>query len=189
MSKQIWKPGTILYPVPVVMVSCGDYAQGQKNIITVAWTGTINTDPAMAYISVRPSRYSYDIIKNTGEFVINLTTKDLAFATDYCGVKSGKDVDKFKEMNLTAKKAHNLNCPIIEESPINIECKVKDIIELGTHHMFIADVVSTTADEKYMDEKGKFHFDKSEPICYSHGEYYALGDYIGKFGYSVKKNK
>ena len=187
MSKQIWKPGTILYPVPVVMVSCGDYEKGQKNIITIAWTGTINTDPAMTYISVRPSRYSYDIIKNTGEFVINLTTKDLAFATDYCGVKCGTDIDKFKEMGLTAKKAHNLNCPIIEESPINIECKVKDIVELGTHHMFVANVVSTMADEKYIDNNGKFHFDKSEPICYSHGEYYALGDNIGKFGYSVKK--
>lgn len=187
MSKQIWKPGTILYPVPVVMVSCGDYEKGQKNIITIAWTGTINTDPAMTYISVRPSRYSYDIIKNTGEFVINLTTKDLAFATDYCGVKCGKDIDKFKEMGLTAKKAHNLNCPIIEESPINIECKVKDIVELGTHHMFVANVVSTMADEKYIDDNGKFHFDKSEPICYSHGQYYALGDNIGKFGYSIKK--
>ncbi len=187
MSKQIWKPGTILYPVPVVMVSCGDYEKGQKNIITIAWTGTINTDPAMTYISVRPSRYSYDIIKNTGEFVINLTTKCLAFATDYCGVKCGKDIDKFEEMGLTAKKAHNLNCPIIEESPINIECKVKDIVELGTHHMFVANVVSTMADEKYIDDNGKFHFDKSEPICYSHGQYYALGDNIGKFGYSVKK--
>lgn len=141
----------------------------------------------MAYISVRPSRYSYNIIKNTGEFVINLTTKSLAFATDYCGVKSGKDVDKFKEMKLTSKKASSLNCPIIEESPINIECKVKDIVELGTHHMFIANVVATIADEKYIDENGKFHLDKSKPICYSHGEYYSLGDYIGKFGYSIKK--
>lgn len=189
MSKQIWKAETILYPVPVVMVTCGEYDKGEKNIITVAWTGTINTDPAMAYISVRPSRYSYDIIKRTGEFVINLTTKDLAFATDYCGVKSGKNVDKFKEMNLTAEKAPNINCAIIKESPISIECKLKEIIELGTHHMFIGNVVSTVADEKYIDETGKFHFDKSNPICYSHGQYYTLGQHIGKFGYSVQKEK
>lgn len=188
MTKQIWKPGTLVYPIPVVMVSCGDYAKGEKNIITVAWTGTINSDPAMVYISVRPERHSYSIIKRTKEFVINLTTKDLTYKTDYCGVKSGKDIDKFKELGLTDKKANKLNCPIIDESPINIECKVKNIIELGSHHMFIGEVVSNMADEKYIDETGRFNFEKSNPICYSHGQYYALGEYLGKFGYSVKKN-
>ncbi|MFI3231004.1 MAG: flavin reductase family protein [bacterium] len=189
MSKEIWKAGTNLYPVPVVMISCGEFDKDEKNIITVAWTGTLNSDPAMAYVSIRPSRYSHEIIKRTGEFVINLCTKDLAFATDYCGVKSGKNVDKFKEMNLTAIKAPNTNCPVIEQSPLSIECRVKDIVSLGTHDMFIGEVLSSLADEKYMDEDGKFHFNKSEPICYSHGQYYSLGDQLGKFGFSVKKNK
>jgi flavin reductase (DIM6/NTAB) family NADH-FMN oxidoreductase RutF len=187
MSKQIWKPGTILYPVPAVMVSCG--TMEKSNIITIAWTGTVNTDPAMTYISVRPSRYSYDIIKESGEFVINVTTEELAYATDWCGVKSGRDVDKFEQMKLTKQKATKLNCPAIAESPINIECKVKDIIHLGTHDMFLAEVVSVTADEKFMDETGKFDFAASKPICYSHGEYYGLGKKFGKFGYSVAKKK
>lgn len=186
--KDIWKPGTILYPVPVVMVSCGSM-EGEKNIITIAWTGTINTDPAMTYISIRPSRHSYNIIKETGEFVINLTNKQLAFATDYCGVKSGRDINKFKEMKLTPEKGIKVNCPVIKESPINIECKVKDIIELGSHHMFLGEVVANQADKKYMDEKGKFHFEQSNPICYSHGQYYTLGENLGKFGYSVEKKK
>lgn len=188
MSKQIWKPGTMLYPVPVVMVSCGDF-DGEKNIITIAWTGTINSDPAMTYISVRPERYSYDIIKNTGEFVINLTTEELVCATDFCGVRSGKDFDKFKEMKLTPERANNVKCPVIKESPINIECKVKDIVKLGTHDMFISEIISVLADEKYMDKTGRFNFEKSRPICYSHGEYYGLGKYLGKFGYSVRKTK
>jgi len=188
MSKQVWKSGAVLYPVPAVMVSCGDF-DNIKNILTVAWTGTINSDPAMTYISVRPERYSYNIIKNMGEFVINVTTEELAFATDFCGVRSGKDIDKFKEMNLSAEKASVVKCPVIGESPINIECKVKDIIKLGTHDMFISEVVSVLADDKYMDETGRFNFDKSKPLCYSHGEYYGLGNYLGKFGYSVKKNK
>lgn len=187
MSKQIWKPGTILYPVPVVMVSCGNMEN--SNIITIAWTGTINTDPAMTYISVRPNRHSYNIIKETGEFVINVTTEELAFATDWCGIKSGRDFDKFKEMKLTKIKGKEVSCPLIEESPINIECRVKDIIDLGSHSMFLGEVVCVHADEKYMDEKGKFHFSKSNPICYSHGEYYGLGKYKGKFGYSVQKKK
>lgn len=187
MSKQIWKSGTILYPVPVVMVSCGNMEN--SNIITIAWTGTINTDPAMTYISVRPNRHSYNIIKETGEFVINVTTEELAFATDWCGVKSGRDFDKFKEMKLTKIKGKEVSCPLIEESPINIECRVKDIIDLGSHSMFLGEVVCVHADEKYMDEKGKFHFSKSNPICYSHGEYYGLGKYKGKFGYSVQKKK
>lgn len=189
MSKQIWKPGTMLYPVPAVMVSCGDI-DNEKNILTIAWTGIINSDPAMTYISVRPSRHSYNIIKNSGEFIINVTTEELAFATDFCGVRSGKDIDKFAQMNLTPEKASSVKCPAIKESPINIECKVKDIIPLGTHDMFISEIVSVMADEKYIDENGRFNFEASKPICYSHGEYYGLGKYIGKFGYSVeKKNK
>lgn len=187
MAKQIWKPGTILYPVPVVMVSCGNMEN--SNIITIAWTGTINTNPAMTYISVRPGRHSYDIIKKTGEFVINVTTEELAKATDWCGVKSGRDYDKFKEIGLTKEIAPHLNCPIIAESPISIECKVKEIIELGTHHAFLAEVVGVLADEKYMDKTGKFNFEKSKPICYSHGEYFGLGKKFGKFGYSVEKKK
>ncbi len=188
MGKQIWKPGTMLYPVPAVMVSCGDF-YGEKNILTIAWTGTINTNPAMTYISVRPERYSYDIIKKSGEFVINVTTEELAFATDFCGVRSGRDVDKFEKMKLTPEKASIVKCPIIKESPINIECKVKDVVCLGSHDMFVSEVVAVLADEKYMDETGKFNFEKSKPLCYSHGEYYGLGKYLGKFGYSVKKNK
>lgn len=187
MSKQIWKPGTILYPVPVVMVSCG--TMENSNIITIAWTGTINTDPAMTYISVRPNRHSYNLIKESGEFVINVTTEELAFATDWCGVKSGKDFDKFKEMKLTRVMGKEVSCPLIKESPINIECKVKDIIDLGTHSMFLGQVVCVHADEQYMDEAGKFDFAASKPICYSHGEYYGLGKYKGKFGYSVQKKK
>lgn len=187
MAKQIWKPGTILYPVPVVMVSCGDMEN--SNIITIAWTGTINTNPAMTYISVRPERHSYNIIKEKGEFVINVTTEELVKATDWCGVRSGKDYDKFKEMGLTKEKAPRLDCPIIAESPISIECKVKEILELGTHHVFLAEILGALADKKYMDETGKFDFEKSKPICYSHGEYFGLGKKFGKFGYSVEKKK
>lgn len=185
MGKAIWKPGTVLYPVPVVMVSCGTEEKG--NIITVAWTGTVNSDPAMTYVSIRPSRHSFDLIKNSGEFVINLVTKDLAYACDFCGVKSGRDMDKFKEMNLTAKKGEKVNAPIIYESPVNIECKVKEIIPLGTHHMFLAEVVSVSVSDEYLDETGKFHFNETEPVCYSHGAYYTLGEQLGTFGYSVKK--
>jgi flavin reductase (DIM6/NTAB) family NADH-FMN oxidoreductase RutF len=185
MSKQIWKPGTILYPLPVVMVSCG--TMESSNIITIAWTGTINTDPPMTYISVRENRHSYNIIKEQGEFVINVTTEALAYATDWCGVRSGAKYDKFKEMKLTKQKAEHINCPVIAESPINIECKVKDIIPLGSHSMFLAEVVGVMADEKYMDETGRFDFAASKPICYSHGEYYGLGKKFGKFGYSVEK--
>ena len=188
MGKLVWKPGTLIYPVPAVMVSCGDI-NGEKNIITIAWTGTINSDPAMTYISVRKERYSYDIIKNTGEFVINLTTEAIVKACDYCGVKSGRDVDKFKEMNLTAQKASQINAPIIYESPVNIECRVKEIIPLGTHDMFLAEVVAVNVSDEYLDETGKFHFNTSKPVCYSHGHYYSLGKYLGKFGYSIQKNK
>ncbi len=185
MGKQIWKPGTVLYPVPAVMVSCG--TMEEKNIITVAWTGTINSDPAMTYVSIRPSRHSYEIIKNSGEFVINLVTERLAYACDYCGVKSGRDIDKFAEMHLTAQKGERVDAPIIVESPVNIECRVTQILPLGTHDMFLAEVVSVSVSEEYLDETGKFHFDRTKPICYSHGAYYGLGKQLGTFGYSVRK--
>lgn len=186
MKKTIWKSGTFIYPLPAVMVSCGDMEK--SNIITVAWTGIMNTNPAMCYISVRPERYSYNIIKETGEFAINLTTKELAYATDWCGVKTGAKVDKFKEMKLTKQKAENIKCPLIEESPISIECKVKEIKELGSHHMFIADVLSIDVAEKYIDDKGAFNISKCELIAYANGGYYELDKKIGKFGYSVQKN-
>ncbi len=187
MSKQEWKPGTILYPIPAVMVSCG--TMENSNILTVAWTGIVNSDPAMTYISVRPQRHSYNIIKNSGEFVINITTEDLAFATDWCGVRSGSDYDKFKEMKLTKGKGLHVSCPVIEESPINIECRVKQELPLGTHTMFLAEIVGVQADEKYMEESGRFDFAASNPIAYSHGEYYTLGKKLGKFGFSVQKKK
>jgi len=187
MSKVVWKPGTFLYPIPAVMVSCG--TMEKSNIITVAWTGVLNTDPAMVYISVRPSRYSYEIIKNQGEFVINLTTKDLAKATDWCGCRSGKDYDKFKEMNLTKEKANFVKCPMIKESPVSVECKVKEIRELGTHHMFVAEVLSIDSDDKYIDEKGAFDISKCGLISYANGGYYTQGEKLGKFGFSVKKKK
>ena len=186
MSKQLWKPGNMLYPLPVVMVSVAD-KEGKSNIITIAWTGTVCSNPPMVSISVRPERYSYDIIKETGEFVINLTTKELTYATDYCGVKSGRDVDKFKEMGLTALPGKEVKAPLIGESPVNIECKVTQMLPLGSHDMFLAEVVAVHVDEKYIDEKGKFHLDKAEPIAYSHGDYLATGELLGTFGYSVKK--
>ena len=187
MSKVTWKPGTFLYPLPAVMVSCG--TMEESNIITVAWTGIINTDPAMVYISVRPSRYSYKLIKESGEFVINLTTKDLVFATDWCGVKTGEKVDKFKEMHLNKEKAKFVKCPMIKEAPVSVECKVKEIKELGSHHMFVAEVLAINADEKYIDEKGAFDISKCDLIAYSNGNYYSLGKKIGRFGFSVQKNK
>lgn len=187
MTKQDWKPGTMVYPLPAVMVSCGS-TPDEYNIITISWTGTICTNPAMCYISVRPERHSYDIIKRNMEFVINITTQDLAYATDWCGVKSGKNVDKFTEMKLTPGKASIVKAPIIAESPLSIECKVKEIIPLGSHHMFIADVVNVKADERYIDpETGRFELDKSGIMAYSHGFYYALAEKIGRFGWSVKK--
>lgn len=188
MAKQFWKPGNMLYPVPPVMVSC-QRENEKPNIITVAWTGTINTMKPMLSISVRPERYSYNIIKETGEFVVNLTTKDLAFATDYCGVRSGKDVDKFKEMHLTPCESQVIKAPGIAESPVNIECKVIEVKEMGSHHMFIAEVVGVNVDDMYIDEKGKFHLNSANLITYSHGEYYELGKKLGKFGYSVQKKK
>ena len=187
MSKVTWKSGTFLYPLPAVMVSCGNMEK--SNIITVAWTGILNTNPAMVYISVRPTRYSYNLIKESGEFVINLTTKDLAYATDWCGVKTGAKVDKFAEMHLTKEKAKFVKCPMIKESPVSVECKVKEIKELGSHHMFVAEVLAINADEKYIDEKGAFDISKCDLIAYSNGNYYSLGKKIGSFGFSVQKNK
>lgn len=188
MPKSIWKPGSMIYPLPVVMVSMGDYENNKDiNIITVAWTGTVNSDPAMCYISVRPERYSYDILKEYESFVINITTKELAWATDFCGVRSGRDLDKFEECNLTKAKSEFITAPSIKESPISIECKVKDIIPLGSHHMFLSEVLGIVVDNKYMDKTGKFNLRESDPIAYSHGQYYVLGERMGKFGFSVQK--
>lgn len=186
MSRTEFKPGNMLNPLPVVMVSC--QRPGEKpNIITVAWAGTINSDPAMVSVSVRPSRYSHSIICETKEFVINIPGADQTFATDWCGVKSGRDVDKFKEMKLTPSKSLHVMCPGIEECPVSIECKVKDIVHLGSHDMFTAEVVGVTVDSKYMDSNNRFCFENTNPICYSHGEYKELGRTLGKFGYSVQK--
>lgn len=187
MSKQTWKPGNMLYPLPAVMVSVAD-KKGNQNILTVAWTGTVCTNPAMVYISVRPERHSYQMIKETREFVINLTTEALVKATDYCGVKSGKDVDKWKETKLTPGKAKELlYAPFIEESPVNIECKVTEIKALGSHHMILAEVKAVHVDDSYMNEKNKFELNKTGLIAYSHGEYLSLGKRLGTFGYSVRK--
>jgi flavin reductase (DIM6/NTAB) family NADH-FMN oxidoreductase RutF len=188
MSKIQWKPGTMIYPLPAVMVSCGS-EPSSYNILTVAWTGTVCTAPAMTYISIRKERHSYNIIKDTGEFVINLTTEKLAFATDFCGVRSGRDVDKFTHLGLTPLPASIVKAPLIKESPVNIECRVKQIIELGSHDMFLADVLAVNVDEKYIDESGKFRLDAAKPICYSHGSYFGLTRELGTFGYSVMKPK
>lgn len=186
MSKQSWKPGNMLYPVPAVLITVADKG-GKPNIFTVAWAGTVCSDPPMVSISVRPERYSHQMIEDTGEFVINLTTRKLAYATDYCGVKSGRDTDKFKDMHLNILPADKVKAPLLKESPVNIECCVKQTLRLGTHDMYVADVVAVHADEAYMDKKGRFMLDKADPIAYSHGGYFALGEKLGTFGYSVKK--
>lgn len=186
MSRQNWKPGNMLYPLPAVMVTCQEEG-GNPNIITLAWAGTVCSDPVMVSISVRPERYSHGIIANTKEFVINLTTKDLAYAMDYCGVKSGRNVDKFKEMKLTPSRSKVVKCPGIEESPVSLECVVVDSKLLGSHTMFTAKVVNVSVDEKYLDKNGKFNLNSSGLVTFSHGEYFTLGQKIGKFGYSVKK--
>ena len=183
----IWKPGTFIYPLPVVMVSCGD--MNKSNIITVAWTGIVNTDKPMCYISVRKERYSHDIIAKNKEFVINLTNKQLTYATDWCGVRTGAKVDKFKEMHLTKEKGKFVKCPLIKESPVSIECKVVEIKELGSHDMFMAEILSIDADEKYIDNKGAFDITKCDLITYANGKYFTLGKQVGKFGYSVQKKK
>ena len=186
VAKQEWKPGNMLYPLPAVMISCSRPGE-RPNIMTVAWCGTVCSDPVMVSISVRKERYSYPIIRQTGEFVINLTTEELAYAADYCGVRSGRDEDKFEKMKLTAAAATKVSCPIIAESPVNLECKVVDVKELGSHDMFIAEVVAVDVSEEYMDKNGKFELNKTGLVAYSHGEYFTLGKKIGKFGYSVKK--
>lgn len=185
MGKQVWKPGTMISPVPPVLVSCGSLER--PNILTIAWTGVVNTIPAMTYISVRPQRYSYPLIKERGEFVINLTTRSLTWAADYCGVKSGADTDKFAACRLTPQVASQVGAPIIAESPVNIECRVEKVIPLGSHDMFLARIVAVNVDENLIDQKGKLHLDKSGLVAYSHGEYFALGEKLGTFGYSVRK--
>lgn len=185
-EKQQWKPGNMLYPVPVVLVSVADQA-GNDNIITVAWTGTVCTNPPMVYISVRPERYSYHMIKETGEFVLNLSTRGLAYATDYCGVRSGREGDKFNILHLTRQKASKVEAPMIGESPVNIECRVTQCLELGSHHMFLAEVVAIHVSEVFLDGKGKFHLERAELVAYSHGNYCGLSKVLGTFGYSVRK--
>lgn len=187
MGKVLWKAGTFMYPIPAILVSSG--TMEKSNLITVAWTGIINTKPPMVYISIKPERYSYQMIKDSGEFVINLTNKDLVYAADWCGVKSGRDVDKFKEMNLTKEKANFVNCPMIKESPVSIECKVVEIKEFSSHHMFIAEVLGINADEKYINEKGAFDISKCNLVAYLNGYYCSIGRKIGKFGFSVQKNR
>lgn len=185
-QKVLWKPGNMLYPVPAVMVSCGRQG-GKPNIITVAWAGTICSSPAMLSISVRKERYSYDIIRETGNFVVNLVNRELVFAADYCGVKSGRDTDKFREMKLTPQESQHVEAPGILESPLNLECRVTQVIPLGSHDMFLAEILGVTVDEKYMDEKETFHLNDAGLVAYSHGSYFELGKKLGTFGYSVKK--
>ena len=187
MSKIMWKPGTFMYPLPAVLVTSGNMEE--SNIMTVAWTGILNTNPALVYVSIRPERYSYNLIKKNMEFGINLTNENLVYATDWCGVKSGKDFDKFKEMKLTKEKGNFIKCPLIAESPVSVECKVIEIKEYGTHHTFVSEVLSINADEKYIDEKGAFDISKCNLISYQNGGYYTTGKKIGKFGYSVEKKK
>ena len=187
--KESWKPGTLIYPLPAVLVSCGA-TPDEYNLLTVAWTGTVCTDPPMCYVSVRPERHSYGIIRRTGEFVINLTTRGLARAADWCGVRSGRDYDKFREMGLTPGKVLKVAAPIVEESPVSIECRVRQVLELGTHDMFLAEVVAVQVDADYIDPAtGRFCLERACPIVYSHGEYFALGEALGHFGWSVRRRK
>ncbi len=188
MAKEIWQPGNMLYPIPAVMVSCCKEGE-TPDIITVAWTGNVCSQPAMLSISVRKERHSYNIIKETGEFVVNLTSEELTRAADWCGVRSGRDYDKFKEMKLTPMKSQKVSAPGIEESPVNIECKVKNVLELGSHDMFVAEVVCVTVDDRYLDDKNRFDMKAAGLVAYCHGEYFSLGKKLGKFGYSVAKNK
>ena len=186
MEKTVWKPGTMLYPVPAVMVSCAD-REGRTNILTVAWVGTVCSEPPMVSISVRPERFSHHMIRETGEFVINLTTEELCRATDYCGVRSGEKTDKWKDCGLTPQKASKVSAPLIAESPVNLECRVTQTLSLGSHDLFLATVETVDVDPRFLDEKGRFALEKCKLVSYSHGEYYSLGALLGKFGYSVKK--
>lgn len=187
-EKMTWKGGNMLYPLPCVLVGVGDIEK-ESNLITVAWAGTVCTNPPMLSISVKPSRYSHHIIEETGEFTVNLASKNMTKALDYCGVRSGKDVDKWKETNLTPLPCDEIKAPMVAESPVSIECRVKEKLELGSHDMFVAEVLSVHVSTKYMDEKQRFALEKSKPVVYSHGQYFELGNILGKFGYSVKKEK
>ncbi len=187
MAKQIWKPGTLLSPTPAALVTCG--TMEEPNVLTVAWTGIINSTPAMTYVSIRPERWSHHIIEENKEFCINISTSELARAADFCGVRSGKDTDKFAEMKLTPVEASQVKAPVIEQSPISLECKVKEIKRLGSHDMFIAEIVAVDVDEKYIDENGKLNLSKAGVIFYSHGEYFAQGKKIGQMGYTVRKKR
>ncbi len=189
MAKLKWKGGALVAPVPPAMVSCGNDESGNSNIITIAWTGIVNTIPPKTYISVRPSRHSYEIIKNSGEFAINLTTAALVRSADYCGVYTGAKVDKFEKCGLHKEQASEISCPLIAESPLSLECRVCDIIELGTHHMFLADIVAVDVDESLIDSEGKLRLDKAGLAAFAHGEYFSLGEKLGSFGFSVRKKK
>lgn len=186
MTKISWKPGNMIYPLPAVIVTCGS-DESEYNAITIAWTGTVCTNPPMTYISVRPERHSYAIIKKNGGFIINLTTEEMVKATDYIGVRSGANEDKLAAMNLSYSIGEVVKAPVLTASPVSIECLVKEVMELGSHHMFLAEVVNVQVDDRYMDEANKFHLDQSKLIAYSHGRYFGLGEYLGKFGYSVEK--
>ncbi len=188
MAKQTWKAGTMLYPVPAVMVSCKG-KDDTNNIITIAWTGIICTDPAMLYISVRPERYSYDMIKDTEDFVVNIPTRELAFAVDFCGVRSGRDIDKFQHLKLTPAQSSKVSSPYIAECPVSLECKLRDIIKLGTHDMFLGEIMCVNVEDSLLDSTGKLQLNSADLICYNHGEYRTLGDSLGHFGYSVRKKK
>jgi len=185
MAKVSWRPGNMIYPLPAVMVSCGE-TEEEHNIITIAWTGTLCSVPPMTYISVRKDRHSHQLLMDNMEFVINLTTEDLAYETDYCGIVSGRDENKFESLNLTPIPSIHVNCPSIEESPVSIECKVTQVIELGSHDMFMAEVVGLTLNEKYVDDNNRFDFNLSKPICYSAGKYFSLKEFIGHYGHSKK---
>lgn len=186
MAKITWKPGTLLAPVPPALISCGTVEK--PNVMTVAWTGIINSEPPLTYVSIRPSRYSHELIKKSGEFVINLPTLALVTATDFCGVKSGRNVDKFKEMNLTPLPCSSVKAPQIAESPVSLECKVKEVKSFGTHDMFLAEITAVNVDDKYLDEEGKLWLEKAGLIAYVHGAYFTLGRVLGKFGFSVEKS-
>ena len=182
-----WKPGTMIYPLPALLISCGSTPE-EYNLFTASWAGTICSDPAMCYVSIRPERHSYEIIRRNMEFVINLTTEELARATDWCGVRSGRDYNKFEEMQLTPGPSEKVSAPIVMEAPLSIECRVKEIVPLGTHVMFIAEVLNVQADSRYLNEEtGKWNLDESLPLVYVHGGYYKLGEKLGHFGWSVKK--
>lgn len=186
MSKTMWKPGTMLYPVPSVMVSCANKSN-ENNIITIAWTGIICSNPPMLYVSIRPERFSYDMIKESGDFVVNVPNRELAFAVDFCGVKSGRDINKFEHLKLTASKSNMVTSPYIQESPLNLECKVKDIIKLGSHDMFISEIMCVNVEDTLIDSTGKLQLNNAHLICYNHGEYRTLSDSLGHFGFSVRK--